>query len=513
MKMRVPIITFVWLVIVVIPCQGRIITVDDDGAADFNNIQAAIDDADDGDTVEVQAGTYTGDGNRDINFNGKAITVRSTDPNDPDIVAATIIDCNGTQAEPHRGFYFNNQEGGNSILAGLTIINGYGHNEQFGDYIRVAGGGVFCGNSNPTITKCRIRYNYASAGGGICCRQNDTAITDCIITNNSSDNGGGIYCGTIGADTNSPKIDNCFISNNSATTRGGGIRCGDNSQITNCVIISNAGVNGGGIGALYASTPTIRNCIIANNTRYGGGGGGISCQHGSLAKIINCTIAFNETAEYGGGIDSYKNSHPKISNCILWGNTAEWQKGHQIVIRPLLPDNPSYVTISHTDIEGGNDGIYIQNGTVLYWGIGNINIDPCFVNPTNNDWHLQSSVGRWDPNINDWVTDVNTSRCIDVGNPGCPLGSEPKDANNIRINMGAYGGTSEASVPPHSWALLADLNNDGTVNFQDYAHQSVDWEKTEDCQAGDLNRDGVIDMADIALLGEDWLKLTSWHEW
>ncbi|MHC4740386.1 MAG: hypothetical protein ACYS8Z_00585, partial [Planctomycetota bacterium] len=40
--------------------NARIITVDDDAPADFNNIQAAIDDANDGDTVEIQPGTYTG---------------------------------------------------------------------------------------------------------------------------------------------------------------------------------------------------------------------------------------------------------------------------------------------------------------------------------------------------------------------------------------------------------------------------------------------------------------------
>ena len=55
----------------------RIIYVDDDGPADFNSIQAAINDSNDGDTVIVADGTYTGPGNRDIDFLGKAITVRS----------------------------------------------------------------------------------------------------------------------------------------------------------------------------------------------------------------------------------------------------------------------------------------------------------------------------------------------------------------------------------------------------------------------------------------------------
>jgi pectin methylesterase-like acyl-CoA thioesterase len=76
-----------------IPLQARIITVDDDGPADFSNIQAAISDSNDDDTIIVAPGTYTGTGNRNIDFTGKAITVRSSDPNDPNIVAATIINC------------------------------------------------------------------------------------------------------------------------------------------------------------------------------------------------------------------------------------------------------------------------------------------------------------------------------------------------------------------------------------------------------------------------------------
>jgi len=123
---------------------GRTIYVDANGLADFNNIQAAIDDANDGDTVIVNPGTYTGDGNRDIDFLGKASTVRSTDPNNPNIVATTIIDCNGTQEDPHRGFYFHNNEDANSVLVGLTITGGYGPRAQIFTNLESVGGAILC---------------------------------------------------------------------------------------------------------------------------------------------------------------------------------------------------------------------------------------------------------------------------------------------------------------------------------------------------------------------------------
>ena len=72
--------------------------------SEYGTIQSAIDDANDWDVIIVADGVYTGEGNRDLDCLGKAITVRSE--NGPE---NCIIDCNGIKAEPHRGFYFNNK--------------------------------------------------------------------------------------------------------------------------------------------------------------------------------------------------------------------------------------------------------------------------------------------------------------------------------------------------------------------------------------------------------------------
>jgi hypothetical protein len=108
-----------------------------------------------------------------------------------------------------------------------------------------------------------------------------------------------------------------------------------------------------------------------------------------------------------------------------------------------------------------------------------------------------------------------TSQCIDAGNPGSPLNEELLSMPdypgnpwgiNLRINMGSYGGTGEASMAPYDWALLGDIDNDGVVNFRDFAIQLRYWMRIENEQPGDLDRNGVVDAVDLALLVKAWSR-------
>ncbi len=252
----------------------------------YSTIQAAIDDCNDGDVVIVAPGTYTGSGNKNIGFGGKAITVRSTDPDDPCVVAATIIDCENSG----RGFYFRNGETSFSVLAGFSITNGNG-----GLYFD--GGAIRCRyNSNPTIRSCILRGNSADQG-----------------------HGGGVYIG----EGSSPTISNCIFTGNYARHRGGAIMV-----------------------------------------------------YGCSATVSHCTITGNSVLYDNGAIDCY-NGSISIDNCILWGDSPN-----------EIGENTSSVYISYSDVQGA------------WSGVGNINVDPCFVNPSVGNYHLGLS-----------------SPCINAGDP------------------------------------------------------------------------------------------------
>jgi outer membrane protein assembly factor BamB len=256
-----------------IPCSAEIIIVDDDWPYDFNNIQAAIDYSSNGDFIFVFPGRYTGQGNRDIDFLGKAITVRSIVPTDPYIVAETIIDCNGLGC----GFNFGSGENADSVLAGFTITNAHDGGIYCNSSPTIAnciisgnstadGGGIFCSNSNPVISNCTISGNSASDGGGILCVDSSPTITNCTITGNSAvRDGGGIYCYS----TSTPNFANCTITGNSAKRNGGGIFLASSSSsvpVTSSIIWGNADTSGQGQSAqIYGGTPGVWFCCIQDD--------------------------------------------------------------------------------------------------------------------------------------------------------------------------------------------------------------------------------------------------------
>lgn len=412
---------------------AKTISVDDNGPADFDNIQAAIDEAANGDVIVVKRGRYTGKGNRDIDFSGKAVTVRSTNPNDPNIVASTIIDCNGSEYSEHRGFHFHTGEDPNAVVAGFTITRG----------VTGSGGGILCTNgSSPTIKNNIIKSNYIlydyDGGGGIGCWDGASPIiSNNIICDNYCEpggGGGGIHCYEAG----SPKIvSNVFIGNHA--NFGGAIEFAHSN-----------------IGGLVEN-----NLIIGNTASWAAG---IACWGTGDITIKNNTIVDNMAAEYTGGVEIHYIDTVWVTNCIIWDNRDSNGGGQFAQIAGTS------LNIEHCCIEGwtGEPG-----------GVGNIAVDPCFVDLSAGDYHLKSQAGRWDANEELWAKDDVTSLCIDAGNPARPIGLEPFPNGGI-INMGAYGGTIEASKsyfgkPPCETVVAGDINGDCIVNFVDFAFTALHW--------------------------------------
>jgi len=187
---------------------------------EYETIQEAIETAEDGDVIAVRPGTYK----EGINFRGKNITLRSMDPDDPDIVAETVIDGSAANSV----VVFANGESAQAVLTGFTITGGSGTTgalefEVEGEVTEVPsiyGGGILIiENSSPTITKNHITNNIAERGAGIMVHGSSPEISNNMITDNTSVGGG---AGLFIYDSAINLIDN-VISSNSAGRSGGGI--------------------------------------------------------------------------------------------------------------------------------------------------------------------------------------------------------------------------------------------------------------------------------------------------
>jgi hypothetical protein len=479
---------------------GKIIYVDDDGPADFNNIQAAIDHSSNGDIIIISDGTYTGYGNREISFRGKAITVRSENgPED------CIIDCQGKG----RGFYFRNGEDVNSVLEGFSITNGYENR----------GGGIYCKASNPTITNCIIIGNSAIWGGGMLNRESIPTLTNCTFSSNWADFSGGIsnressptltnctfsgnwadFGGGMSNSESSPTLTNCTFSGNWADFGGGMSNIESSPILTNCTFNKNSASAGGGMfNSNYhyeECRPTLTNCTFSGNSANWGGG---MANGSSNAVVVNCKFIGN-SAKWGGGMLNTESS-PTLTNCTFSGNWADFGGGmdngssNPMIINCSFSGNygsgmvnsQSSVwlincTLAENSAPNGG-GIYNHSGTsatiinCIIWGNdwdelagggfevsysdieggwpgqGNIDTDPCF-----------AELGYWDPN-GVWVDGdyhlLEGSPCIDAGDPNyiaepneTDLDGRPRVIGG-QIDMGAY----EAPVPAEVRIVPRNIN-------------------------------------------------------
>jgi hypothetical protein len=382
-----------------------------------------------------------------------------------------------------------------AVLDGFTISDGY--NEKTGKDGN--GSGMINDNGSPTMTKCTFYTNCGRAGGGMSCEVGNPELTNCTFKMNfSSGEGGGIYirnCSPIltgcvfiaNASHNgaamynrlsNPNLINCTFYANEAGSVGGAM-CTDFSSplMSNCTFRENtSGIVAGGI-FFGGGSPILTNCAFIKNSAPTSGGGAMVNGNIDLT-LTNCTFSGNSAMS--NSVMDNAHSTITLTNCILWNNTP-----------PQIGDYNSTIVVTYSDIQGG-------------WpGLGNIDADPCFVNPNNGDYHLKSQAGRWDPNSQSWLQDYVSSPCIDAANPGCPVGDEPSPNGNRR-NMGAYGGTTEASKSPGNGRNIADLTNDWAVDSNDLKVFVSYWLQTGECIPGDFDRSQFVDFNDYGIFASQW---------
>ncbi len=213
---------------------------------------------------------------------------------------------------------------------------------------------------------------------------------------------------------------------------------------------------------------------------------------GDKAEIENCLFANGCESYYYEAVIILDDevSSVDFSNCTFFGSGGEtialytWGNAGNLNIRNsiirgygvLMQNNNLDVSVDYSNVQGGWEGA----------GVGNIDVDPLFAEDGLGeggevlygvvpDFHLMSSAGRYDALAGMWVRDDVDSPCIDAGDPLAWIGDEPLGCGG-RINMGAYGGTAEASLTDKcSEAIIGDVNRDCVVDIVDFAAMAGNW--------------------------------------
>lgn len=272
--------------------------------ADQPTIQAAIDAAAAGDTVTIAPGTYTGTGNRDLDFNGKNLVVKSDDG-----PSTVTLDCEGSASEPHRAFVLHSGEDSSSVIDGLTIRGAYWSWASWQNL----GGAINCNNASPIIQNCIISDNQSN--GIVLSSATRTRVSRCEVSRNRG-TGIWVYYGWC-------DFFNSVVSHNDSA----GIWVYGNRPATvdSCVVAEN---NGDGVTLIIAFDPAYvyRSTIVGNRTGLTFDsnppkGARDGARYPDTAIISNNVIAFN----YIGISEGWYGMRHRISCTDSYGNQAgDW---------------------------------------------------------------------------------------------------------------------------------------------------------------------------------------------
>lgn len=469
-----------WLVIsifslvIVASAAGKTIYVDADAAGSndgaswtdaYNNLQDALAAASSGDEIWVAGGIYKPDrgrgirpGDRIATFklkNGVAVyggfpsgggkfedsnpsvyeTILSGDLKGDDAEAAgpANLPDEPTRAENSYHVVTGSGTDATAVLDGFIITAGNGGKSK--------GGGLYNSSGSPTISNCTFISNLARCGGAIYNEKNSNpTLINCTFSGNSAKCcGGGVrnqdskptldnctftdnWAGHGGAMRNlysSPTLTDCTFRANSTPSSGAAVynECSE-PTFTNCTFTANRAQGSGGAMNNCTSDPNLVNCIFTRNTAQKHGGALHNCVHGSKPILINCTLSANSAEYHGGGIYSHTRSSPTLTNCILWANVDRNGTNELAQIHGM------HATVNYCCTQGW---------TGDFGGIGNIGLEPLFVDMDNDNYHLQPGSSCIDAGDN-----MAVPSSVDVDLDGKPRFIDGNGDGIAIVDMGVY---------------------------------------------------------------------------
>jgi len=308
----------------------------------FATIQAALDAAAAGDLIQLAPGTYSGPGNRDLDFRGDG------------------------WRPPHRAFLFHSGEGPGARVEGLTMINGQalGQRPPAG-----SGAAVLCTGASPTLSDCVLRRGRALIGGAIVLEDSGARLIRCRFEQNTADHGGAVMIVR-----GEPLLVACeFVGNTAAS--GGAVECILGApRLEDCRFDLNSATLGGALALGVGSSPHLLRCVASSN--FAGFGGAVHCD-GTRARLERCTLILNSAGE-GAGV--FVKSEAEL---VIEASLIAYSPQGEGVAGPGLHTRSS---ISCTLIYGNADGDWTGPLAGLHDADGNLWLEPKLRDPGAGDY-------------------------------------------------------------------------------------------------------------------------------
>lgn len=346
-----------------------------------------------------------------------------------------------------------------------------------------------------TISDCTFTYNSGFEGAGVYNIFSDSSITDCTFIGNTAS--GGTFSVGGGASNYfcNPTYARCTFTRNSAELGGGGMyNEGEQPRITACRFQGNRAAGetygwGGGVLSGYFTSPEFINCSFVGNVAQQGG----AALHVvfSAPRFINCAMSSNLASDGGGALHGYTDETARLTNCIIWGNSAPHLGG-------TLP------AITYSCVENG------------FAGQGNVASAPMFASDPS-----PGPDGVWATSDDEFgdLRLLPQSPCIDAGdNAALPptilvdLADQKRFADDLATpdTGNAAGMSAVVDIGPlerQDVECAADIapresGGDGLVNVHDLLAVIATW--GEEGGPADVNADGVVNVEDLLAVIAAW---------